>query len=98
MSHVPRSELRKDSALLRPLFAWITGERRRRLSSGTTDGLRDLTEPAGKVRNRQEERKEKLLKLDEDPEQDERERRLVAIFPELGRLPAMPRLRELLDR
>jgi hypothetical protein len=90
MSQVPRPELRKDSALLRSLFAWITGERRRRLSSGTTDGLRDLTEPAGKVRNRQQKIKEKLLKLDEDPGQEERERRLVAIFPELANLPATP--------
>jgi hypothetical protein len=86
MSGVARTDLRKDAGLLKPLLIWIVNERRRRLFSGTTDGLRDLIEPAVRVRRRQAAVKKRMLEIDESPGQRDRERTLESIFPELTEL------------
>jgi hypothetical protein len=95
-SQISRSDLENDPALLQPLFESIVAERRRRLSSGGTYGLRDLTESPARVRQRQAKTKKKILAIDEDPRWEDVERKLQAVFPELAELPRRKSMRELL--
>jgi hypothetical protein len=97
-SQISRLDLENDPALLEPLFASVVAERRRRLSSGTTHGLRDLTESRATVRQRQAKIKKKILAIDEDPQWKDVERRLQAVFPELAELPRRRSMREILER
>ena len=97
-SQISRGDLENDPALLQPLFESIVAERRRRLSSGTTHGIRDLTEAPARVRQRQAKIKKKILAIDEDPRWLDLEKRLQAVFPELAQLPRRQRMRELLDK
>jgi len=65
---------------MKPLFEWITTERDRRLFSGTTNGVRDVTDSPEKVRARQA-KTEKLLKFSDDPRHEVHGRRGRHLLP-----------------
>jgi len=97
ISNVSQAALRKDASMLKPLFEWIVSERQKRLFSGGTHGLRDLTESPEKVRKRQAATKRGILKVAEDSRHEIIERKLEELFPEILELSAQPTLRQLLQ-
>lgn len=97
LTGISRNRLRTHPELLNTVFERVTQERRRRLFSGATDGLQDLTDLPAAVRKRQAKVKKKILKLEEGPRTQELQRNLAAIFPELADLPPRPSMRQLLE-
>ena len=87
LSGVAQDAMLVNPRLLEQFFEWITAERRKRLFTGTTDGLRDLIEAPSKVRSRQSARGRQIMRIVEQPGLDAFERRLRELFPELAELP-----------
>jgi hypothetical protein len=87
LSGVVQEAMLVNPRLLKKLFEWITLERRKRLFTGTTDGLRDLIEAPGKVQRRQSARGRQIMRVVEQPGLDAFEQRFRELFPELNELP-----------
>jgi hypothetical protein len=68
LAGIKRHALPSAPRLMARLSKAIRQEKRKRLDSGATHGQRDLTEPAGVVRRRQQKMTETLLGLDESPQ------------------------------
>ena len=95
-SGIAKEAVRRNPRLLKLFFEWVVAQRRQRLSSGTTDGERDLVESPARVRRRQAARKEMLLRLDTRPERELFNQKLETLFPDLRVLPAPRSFRQLL--
>ena len=95
-SGIAKEALCQNPHLIKSFFEWIATQRRKRLFTGTADGERDLVESPAKVRRRQTARKEMLIRFDKMPGRDLFEEKLVALFPELTKLPSPASFKELL--
>jgi hypothetical protein len=98
MSGQTKESIRTNSRKLRPFCKWMIAERRRRLFTRTTDGMRDLVEPPSKVQRRQTARKRLLLKFDVAPGKDLLEQKLQQLFPELMNLPEQSSFKAVLNQ
>jgi len=87
ISRISRIDLKEDAGLLAPLREAINNERRARLFSGTTHGLKDLTDSPSQVRKRQAGVQKKIQELDTDPRLSDIERKIQSMFLELAKLP-----------
>jgi hypothetical protein len=96
MSGQTLESIRKNPRKLKPFCEWMIAERRQRLFTRTTDGVRDLVEQPSKVQRRQAARKRMMLKFDVSPGKDPLEQKLQQLFPELINLPQPSSFRELL--
>lgn len=89
LADIRREELMADPAMLKPFLTKLTAEERRRTPSGIGSGPSDLTDSPAKVRKRQValNRKLKDFRKRIKPVQEESNRKLRELFPELRQLP-----------
>jgi hypothetical protein len=81
LAGVKKAALLRDPGLLRALDGAIQAELERRLTAGVSDGQRDLTDPLGKVKRRQQTIARKIMNLQQSS--SEQQRQLESIFPDL---------------
>lgn len=85
LAGLKRAELLADPSRMDNLYRAIVVEREKRLTSGTSSGLRDLTKSAAEVRRAENPR---MVVLQQSIEE---------LFPELQDVPKPPTMREILD-